>query len=100
VNSHHAHILLRREHLLARISAQRADLAGVTRRWERPLRIADTVIAAVRFLRAHPVLLAGLSGVVGVFAVRRGGLSGLTRMVWRAWGLYRSIASFSGRRHS
>ena len=79
----------RRGELLARIDAQRAQLAEIAAGWERPLALADKGVSILRFLRGHPLLLAG--GVA--FVVLRGqGVAGLFRRAWQLWQGYRHFA--------
>lgn len=81
-----------RGELLARIAAQREQVAEIGTQWQTPLALADQGMAAVRFLRGHPVLVAG---VVAFFVIRRGGVAGLLRGMWRVWKGYRYFALFS-----
>jgi hypothetical protein len=77
-----------RGELLARIAAQREQLAEIGQHWRAPLALADQGVAVVRFLRCHPLLVAG---VVALFVIRRRGMAGLVRGVWRVWKGYRSF---------
>lgn len=79
---------LRRRRLRVRIAAQRLELADLASQWRGPLHVADSVIDVLRFLRAHPVLVAGAAGLL---AWRRSGPVGVARAAWRAWGLYQSF---------
>ena len=87
-------VMQRRGELLARIAAQREQVAEIGARWETPLTFADKCLAAVRFLRARPVLVAG---VAALFVVRRRGLMGLARSGLLAWRGYRYFTAFSGK---
>lgn len=79
----------RRGELLARIAAQRGQLSEISSNLRTPLVIADRGVAAVRFLRGHPLLGAG----VLVFVVlNRRGLAALMRKLLGAWKGYRYIA--------
>lgn len=84
----------RRQELLARIDMQRGQVAEIGRRWETPLAIADQGVAAARFLRSHPVLVAG---VAALLLVRRRGVVGLAKGAWMVWKGYRSIAALSAK---
>jgi hypothetical protein len=81
-----------RAELLARIAAQREQMTEFGTHWRTPLALADQGVAAVRFLRCHPLLAAG---VKNYFAMRRRGAAGLVRRVWRVWKGYRYVAFFS-----
>lgn len=80
----------RREVLLARISGQREQLADIAVRLQTPLMFADRALLAVRFVRAHPLLLAGFTGLM---MIRRHSLSGLFSGSWRLWRAYRYISN-------
>lgn len=84
----------RRQELLARIDMQRGQVAEIGRRWETPLAIADQGVAAARFLRSHPVLVAGAAALL---LVRRRGVVGLAKGAWMVWKGYRSIAALSAK---
>lgn len=87
-------VMHRRSELLARIAVQREQIAGIGMRWQVPLEVADKGLAAVRFLRSNPILLAGM---IAFIAIRRRGLAGMVMNGWRIWRLYKSAASFSAR---
>lgn len=80
----------RRGELLARIATQREQMAGIGARWQTPLALADRGLAAVRFVRSHPVPVAG---VVALIVVRRRGVVGLLKGGWRVWKGYRFLAA-------
>ncbi|OGS87960.1 MAG: hypothetical protein A2061_03155 [Gallionellales bacterium GWA2_59_43] len=82
----------RRGELLAKIAAQREQIAEAGARWQAPLALADQGLAVVRFLRSHPALVAG---VVALFVVRRRGVVGLVKGGWRVWQGYRYLTAFS-----
>jgi hypothetical protein len=77
-----------RRKLLARITAQRDEIAEIGTLWRIPLVVADQGVDAMRFLRRHPLLVAG---VVSLFVIRRRGLAGLVIGAWRVWKKYRSF---------
>jgi hypothetical protein len=78
-------LALRRQRLRVRIASQRLEIASLTDHFHTPLHLGDKLIAAVRFLRAHPTLLASATGLL---AWRRNTPSNLARMGWRLWQLY------------
>lgn len=94
MNKRMAELMRRRQELLARIDMQRGQVAEIGRRWETPLAIADQGVAAARFLRSHPVLVAG---VAALLLVRRRGVVGLAKGAWMVWKGYRSIAALSAK---
>lgn len=85
-------VMQRRHELLAKISVQREQLAGIGERLQTPLRLADQALVAARFLRAHPVLVAVLTGLV---VVRRHGVTVLVKGAVRVWNVYRYVNEFS-----
>ncbi len=84
-----------RAELLARIEVQRGQLAGIGSNWEGPLALADRGLSIVRFLRAHPLLLAG---VVALVVLRRRNAAGLFDHAWLVWKGYRYVADLMQRR--
>ena len=87
-------VMQRRGELLARIASQREQLAGVATRLQTPFAVADRGLAAVRFLRSHPALVAG---VAAVLVMRRRGAAGLARIFWRMWKGYRVFTAITSR---
>lgn len=85
-------VMQRRSELLARIAAQRGEVGELAARWQAPLQLADQGIAVVRYLRGHPVLVAGITALI---AMRRRNLLGLLRGGWRAWQGYRYFTKLS-----
>jgi YqjK-like protein len=81
-------LMQRRRKLLERISAQREQLAEIGSNLRSPLLLADRRVAVVRFLRIHPLLVAG---VAALFVIRRRGRAGLVWGVWRVWKVYREF---------
>lgn len=83
----------RRIELLARIDAQRGQLAEFATSWKGQLALADRGMAIVRFLRAHPLLVAGVSAVVVVRNRRRlAGLASAALMIRKILRNYRYIS--------
>lgn len=83
-----------RGELLARIAAQREQMTEIGMQWRIPLALADEGVAAVRFLRCHPLLVAG---VVAFSVIRRRGVAGLVRGMWLVWKGYRYFTFISAR---
>jgi hypothetical protein len=84
----------RRSELLARIALQREQMAEIENEWNAPLALVDQGVALVRFLRRHPLLVAG---AMAIFVVRRRSVAGLMWGVWRVWKGYRNFASITGK---
>lgn len=85
-------VMQRRQVLLARIDDQRVQLAEIGARLQPALHVVDLTVLAVRFMRGHPALVAGLAGLA---VLRRRSLAGLLRGAGRAWTAYRYISAFS-----
>lgn len=82
----------RRDELLARIATQRVQVAKAAVHWERPLAFVDQGLAAVRFFRSNPLILAG---VAALLVIRRRGVVGLGVAAWKGWKLYHLAKSFA-----
>lgn len=87
-------IMQRRGELLARIAAQREQVAEAGARWQAPLALADHGLAVARFLRARPVLVATLAALL---VIRRRGVMGLIGGGWKVWKGYRYLAALSAK---
>jgi hypothetical protein len=84
-------IARRKERLSARAQSQRLAIAASFRDLDRPIRVADRVLEAARFLREHPVLVA--AAAAALFVLRGRGLVGLAGRAFSAWRLWRTIAA-------
>lgn len=85
----------RRAELLARIEAQRGQVAGMASSWKGPLALADQGLSIARFLRAHPLVLAGVAMLV---VLRRRSAAGLFDRAWLVWKGFRYVADLTRRR--
>jgi len=92
MNKQMLEIMQRRGELQARIAVQREQLAAIGTRLEAPLAVADQGLAGLRFLRSNPVLV---GGVAALLIIRRRGMVGLLKFVWRGWKGYRYFTSVS-----
>ena len=86
-------IMRRRERLLARCDAQRAELTALAQRWEGPLKIADRAVAAIKYLRDHPLVLG--AAVTLLVVVQRRGLWSWVRRGFMLWRTYRALGKAS-----
>jgi hypothetical protein len=57
----------RRATLVARAKAQRADLSQALAPWSSPLGVIDQGMAAIRYLKRYPVVVAGVVTLLVVF---------------------------------
>ena len=94
MNKRMLEVMQHRRELLARIASQREQLAEIGTRWQAPLALADQGLAAMRFLRSNPVLVAG---VAALFVIYQRGVVGLVKGAWRVWKGYRSLIAFSAK---
>jgi hypothetical protein len=84
----------RRGDLLARIAVQREQMSEIKAEWNAPLAVADQGVAAVHFLRRHPILVAGAMAFV---VIRRHRVAGLMWGVWRVWKGYLNFTSIAAK---
>jgi hypothetical protein len=94
MNSQMLAVMQRRGELLARIAAQREQVAEIGARLRTPLALADLGVAAARFLRSNSVLAAG---VIAALVIRRRGMVGMARVIWRVWKGYRRFTAITAR---
>ena len=87
-------LMQQRGELLAKIAAQRELIAATAERWETPLQAVDRGISIVRFLHAHPLLVAAAAAIL---VIRRRRLFGTLTSGWRLWRLYRKAMSFAAK---
>jgi len=86
--------LQRRTNLLAKIAVQREQIKSASARCEVPLAVADQGLAAVRYVRSHPLILIG---VVALVSIRRSGVAGMAGNALRLWKLYKFTRNFSAK---
>ena len=87
-------VMQRRSELLAKIASQREQVRQGGARWQAPLALADQGLAALRFMRARPVLVAG---VAALLMWRRRGVLGVVGMGLRAWKGYRYLTGLAAK---
>jgi hypothetical protein len=80
----HIEIALRKERLLARIDAQREELASYGAHLEKPFAVADKAIQAGRYVKQRPWITA-----VAVLAVVLLGRRNLWRWAGKGWAIWR-----------
>jgi hypothetical protein len=85
-SGHLLELARRKERLIIRAGEQRAEVAAALRRWEKPVSVLDRGIAAVHFLKEHPLLAAGVFGAAMALGRRRLLIwAGRGLIAWRAW---------------
>lgn len=82
MNKHLDDIACRRRILLAKIKAQKMEVAEISQHLQKPLAWVDRGIWAVHFIRRHPALMS--SGVAVLVALRH---KDFTRMAQEGWRL-------------
>ena len=87
----------RRNKLLARIVAQREELAEISSQLQSPLSLVDKGVTVARFLRFHPALVAGLAAFL---LIHRRSVAGLAWIGWSAWKVIRDVTSISAKLNS
>lgn len=91
MNSRIAEIAYRRQRLLEKIRAQRAEVTEIAKDWQTPLAAFDAGIDAVRFIRNNPGVVSG--GLVALLSLRGMGMAGWVRRGWRLLYLYPAAIS-------
>jgi hypothetical protein len=84
----------RRATLVARAKAQRADLSQALAPWGSPLGVIDQGVAAVRYLKRYPVIVAGIVTAAVVFRPWR-----LVKWLPPGWLLWRAARVALGAGH-
>ncbi len=72
----------RREYLVTEVAAQRLLLSQNFETWRAPLALADRGLAAVRYIKSHPIWVTGAS--IGLFTVVRPSRIGKVLTAWLA----------------
>jgi len=79
-------IQVRRAHLLARSEAERRDLSARVASWQAPFALADRSIAAARYLRRHPLIVAAAVALLVLLKPRRAIVWARRGFfLWRTW---------------
>lgn len=86
----------RRTQLVARAAAQRGEVAAVLQHLAEPLRMVNTAVVCLRYLKTHPLVpLAALVGMSMAFMLSRNHsiFQLLQRVLFRAFALWRTYRS-------
>lgn len=81
-------LIRRRERLLVRAEAQRAEVAGIVRQWHTPIAAIDRALAVGQTLKAHPLLLVIPLAALALWRPSR--LAAWAGRGWMAWRFWRS----------
>ena len=82
----------RREHLVLEAAKQRLQLAQAVEVWREPLALADQGLAAISYIKKHPILIAASSAVL-VRLVRKSFIGKWLGRGMMAWQLVRKLQS-------
>ena len=82
----------RRERLVSEAAEQRVQLAQAVEAWSTPLALLDQGLAAIRFIKKHPILMAGSAAVL-VRLVRKSFIGKWFGRGMMAWQLVRKLQS-------
>ena len=82
----------RRERLVLKAALQRGQLAQAVDAWRAPLALADQGLAAISFIKQHPILLVGSTAVL-VRLVRKSFIGRWFGRGMMAWQLVRKVQS-------
>lgn len=88
MNEKLAELARRRECLIAQAAQQRATLAESAQPLRGPFALADRGLAALRYLKQHPLWLVG--GVAALIALRP---RGAMKWLGRGWATYKVVRS-------
>jgi hypothetical protein len=84
-----------KERLIARAEVQREAIAAGFRGLEAPASVIDRGLEVVRFLKAHPVVVA--AGVAVIVALRRRSIMSIASTGLAAWRVWRTLATWAVR---
>ena len=84
-------VMRERERLLVRCHAQRTEIPALVRQLEGPIKVADSVVAGISYLRRHPVVLGVL--VATLVIIRRRGWARWAQRGFMLWRAYRAFGS-------
>ena len=82
----------RREHLVLEAAKQRVQLAQAVEVWREPLALAEQGLAAISFIKKHPILIAASTAVL-VRLVRKSFMGKWLGRGMMAWRLVRKLQS-------
>lgn len=82
----------RREHLVLEAAKQRVQLAQAVEVWREPLALAEQGLAAISFIKKHPILMAASTAVL-VRLVRKSFMGKWLGRGIMAWRLVRKLQS-------
>lgn len=88
-------IARRKERLVARSEAQRAVIDASLRQLQGPIAVVDRGLEVVRFLRAHPLVVAVAMTTLVVFRGRS--LLSLAGRAFSMWRLWRTLSAWAAR---
>ena len=66
-------LAIRRKYLVSEAASQRTAFAQILAPWHAPLGVVDKGLCAIRYIKEHPVFLAGVTALLTVFRPKRTG---------------------------
>ncbi|MSP86934.1 MAG: hypothetical protein EXR38_01350 [Methylotenera sp.] len=84
----------RREHLVEKAEAQRLALAQNVEVWSKPLTMADQGLNVLRYIRNHPIMIAG-GGTAVLSMLRPSRFGKWFRRGWLAWQILQKLSNKS-----
>jgi len=86
-------LALRKERILLRAGHQREQLAHYGEWLKKPCAVADKIIDAGHYARAHPWMMGAVAGIAAVLGRRR--LLGWAGYAWTAWRGWRLVSRWA-----
>ena len=86
-----------RAQLVARIAAQREQVAVEITRWSAPLAALDRGLVAGQYLRSHPLVLVGAAWALALVAIKRRSVMVIAGGALRLWNFYKTARVFSAK---
>jgi hypothetical protein len=83
-------LAVRRQHLITQAASQRALLAQNADSWHKPLAMADKGLNVLRYIKHHPIVVAG-GGATLLSIANPNGITKWLRRSWFAWQLTKKI---------
>lgn len=83
-------LVARRQRLIAQAASQRALLAQKADSWRKPLAMADKGLSVLRYIKHHPIVVAG-GGATLLSIANPNGITKWLRRGWFVWQLTKKI---------
>jgi hypothetical protein len=80
----------RRQYLITQAASQRLLLAHISHSWQKSMATADKALAVLRYIKLHPIFIAGGSAALLSIA-KPSGIGKWYRRGWLAWQFLKKI---------